>query len=446
MRLLLRGLAGAKALVLYRGILRDPAVQALMRLLDVLLKSEISDGQEGLPAAYAEFFEALASVEETRRTPLVGSPWQNHLLNLILADSNVFSRRAESETATQFGRSLVDQVQQDLSRLQALHGLEPRALLDALNQGAPGQNWCTWDEFSQPVRSEQPSDRTTALKRYLTASQDWPDCWNLLAQYYRDNGTGIFGQYQALRWSRTRAGGSIQPIENPDLVELGDLLGCDEQKDWLIRNTRYFLSDLPANNVFVYGDRGTGKSSAVKGLLHEFRESSLRMIEISRDDLIDLPEVMRRLRGRRQHFILFIDDLSFEEGETQYKTLKAFLEGSLEAHPQNVLVYATSNRRHLIKEFFADRGDFQGEEVRGQDSLQEKVSLADRFGIQLVFVSPDQEQYLEIVRSIAKQRDLDVDPHELKLRALRWAQLHNGRSGRTARQFVDFLTGELKIG
>ena len=166
------------------------------------------------------------------------------------------------------------------------------------------------------------------------------------------------------------------------------------------------------------------------------------MVEVSRDDLRDLLEVMNILRNRSGRFVIFIDDLSFEEGETQYKTLKAVLEGSLEARPGNVLVYATSNRRHLIREYFSDRDSFN-DEVRHQDTLQEKVSLADRFGIQLVFMAPDQAQYLEIIRSMAARRDVQLPPDELEHRGLEWAQLRNGRSGRTARQFIDFLDGEL---
>ena len=170
------------------------------------------------------------------------------------------------------------------------------------------------------------------------------------------------------------------------------------------------------------------------------------MVEVSRDDLNDLPRVMSLLRERPQHFIVFVDDLSFEEGETQYKTLKAVLEGSLESRPGNVVVYATSNRRHLIREFFSDRNDLQGDEIRRQDTLQEKVSLADRFGIQLSFVAPDQKQYLAIVHAMAGRRGLTLKPGDLERRALQWAQRYNARSGRTARQFMDCLCAELDPG
>ena len=266
-----------------------------------------------------------------------------------------------------------------------------------------------------------------------------------MADFYSETGVGIFGQFKAFRWKRTPAGGFLEGIASPDPIRLEDLVGCDYQTDRLVRNTTHFLAGFPANNIFVYGDRETGKSSAIKALLHHFVHHPLRILEVSRDDLSDLPEVMKILRPRLEYFIVFIDDLSFEEGETQYKTLKAVLEGSLEARPVNVLIYATSNRRHLIKEYFSDRETLNNGEVRHQDTLQEKVSLADRFGIQLVFVAPDQNQYLSIIQSMARQRGIQVPPEELNKQALQWAQLHNGRSGRTARQFMDFLTAELKL-
>jgi predicted AAA+ superfamily ATPase len=224
---------------------------------------------------------------------------------------------------------------------------------------------------------------------------------------------------------------------------LEELVGFESEKETLVRNTSYFLAGYPANNVFVYGDRGTGKSSAIKALLNHFPATPLRMIEVSRDELGDLPQVMALVRARRERFILFVDDLSFEEGETQYKTLKAVLEGSLEARPKNVLIYASSNRRHLIQEYFSDRNDLGNGEVRQQDTLQEKVSLADRFGIQLVFVTPNQKEYFAIVSSLAKRRKLAIGQEDLERKALQWVQLHNARSGRTARQFIDDLTAEL---
>ncbi|HET6962228.1 MAG TPA: ATP-binding protein, partial [Terriglobia bacterium] len=272
---------------------------------------------------------------------------------------------------------------------------------------------------------------------------EWSLLLPALAKCYQQTGAGLFSQYRAFQWRSSAEGGVVRPIAEPDPIRLEELVGFESEKETLVRNTSHFLAGYPANNVFVYGDRGTGKSSAIKALLNHFPSEPLRMIEVSRDDLGDLPQVMALVRPRRERFIIFVDDLSFEEGETQYKTLKAVLEGSLEARPKNVLIYASSNRRHLIQEYFSDRNDFGNGEVRQQDTLQEKVSLADRFGIQLVFVTPNQKEYFAIVSSLAKRRKLPIEQEDLERKALQWVQLHNARSGRTARQFVDDLTAEL---
>ena len=235
----------------------------------------------------------------------------------------------------------------------------------------------------------------------------------------------------------------------------------------LRRNTMQFLAGFPANNVLLYGDRGTGKSSSVKALLNEgspggedggggggrsgadagsrVRWSALRLIEVPKARLADFPIIVSLLRGRPQRFILFVDDLSFEEGETQYKELKAMLEGGLEARPSNVVVYATSNRRHLVREHFSDRASPNSDEVHARDTQQEKLSFADRFGLTITFPTPDQAKYLQIVEGLARRQGLPISPAALRARAIEWAAWHNGRSGRTARQFVDHLTGELGL-
>jgi predicted AAA+ superfamily ATPase len=256
-----------------------------------------------------------------------------------------------------------------------------------------------------------------------------------------------------------------------------DLIGYAPERALLRRNTVQLLAGYPANNVLLYGDRGTGKSSSVKALLHEpaphepgprsapdlsdpdappqtagagAREvvdwGRLRLIEVPKGRLGDFPLIVALLRGRPQRFVLFIDDLSFEEGETQYKDMKAMLEGGLEARPPNAVVYATSNRRHLIREQFADRPAPGTDEVHAMDTVQEKLSFADRFGLTITFPSPNQAAYLAIVEGLARQRGLTIAPAALRARAIEWAAWHNGRSGRTARQFVDHLTGELGLG
>jgi predicted AAA+ superfamily ATPase len=239
--------------------------------------------------------------------------------------------------------------------------------------------------------------------------------------------------------------GQLTGVPAPDPIRLDQLVGYERERELVVQNTEQFLAGYPANSVLLYGDRGTGKSSTVKALLNEHAERGLRLIEVGRDDLADFPAIVRAVRNRPERFILFIDDLSFDEHERDYRGLKAVLEGSIEARPDNVVLYATSNRRHLVQERWTDRESTLSAEIHGQDTMQEKLSLSDRFGIRVVFPSPDQRRYLAVVESLAQQRGLTLAGEVLQRRALQWAEWHNGRSGRTARQFVDHLQGELGL-
>ena len=434
----------ASQLVLFRGILMDPVITGMRELLRAIIDEGrlTAIGFERVAEAYALFFSRLAGTAREENEQPVGSPWQNHLMNLILDDENPFTLQAECTGIEGMGESLLRQVRQDLLRLQQLHDLDESMLLDLLCQYSSETEWIGWSRFSCTGKSNEHGETARVrFKRILHGSSSWPSALASLAEHCQVYGAGIFGKFRAFHWKRRGTVGVLQGIPRPDPVQLEDLVGCEEQKEWLVRNTSFFLSGHPANNVLVYGDRGTGKSSVIKALLHRFGDRGLRMIEVSRDDLCDLPEVMNLLRVRRERVIVFVDDLSFEEAETQYKTLKAVLEGSLEARPANVLIYATSNRRHLIREYFSDRNT-SGDEIRHQDTLQEKVSLADRFGIQLIFAAPDQDHYLAIVQSMSKRRGITIPVQDLERQALQWAQFQNGRSGRTARQFMDFLSGE----
>ncbi|NEP43831.1 MAG: ATP-binding protein, partial [Okeania sp. SIO2H7] len=229
-------------------------------------------------------------------------------------------------------------------------------------------------------------------------------------------------------------------------VQLSELVGYESQKETLVKNTEFLLAGYRALHILLYGSRGSGKSSLVKGLLDRYQNRNLRLIEVAKSDLKDLPLIVERLRGVPQKFIIFVDDLSFEEDDDAFKALKAILEGSAIASPENVVVYATSNRRHLVREFFEDRPrPRDSDEVHSWDTVQEKLSFSDRFGLTLTFEPADQDTYLNIVRHRAKQVNIKLKAEDLEYLALQWATRHNGRSGRTARQFVDFLKAELAI-
>ena len=288
-----------------------------------------------------------------------------------------------------------------------------------------------------------------ALIDLFSKSSNWSENAEELLDFHKKYGTGKFARYRAFTWEEIRDTKNLRGIESPDPVELEDLIGYEVKRETIIENTTQFLNDFPANNMLLYGDRGTGKSSTVKALLNKYYTEGLRIIEIPKEYLSDFPEIIRDLKNRPQKFIIFIDDLTFEDGETGYTALKAVLEGSVEAKPKNVLIYATSNRRHLVKEYFHERKGLgssdPNEEIHASDSIQEKLSLADRFGITVVFSSPSQEEYLEIIEGLVKNRNLKIDAEDLERRALEWERSHNGRSARTARQFVDYLEGNIGL-
>ncbi len=430
-------------LALFRGVLDDEVGQAFRALVDALATGA---ARRAVRRAWGQFFALLAAEAELYPEPLVGDAWQNHLLDRLLADENPFSRKAQCVPLDAMGSALVGQAYVELVALQWLHSIDAHRLQAAAMPLAPHDTWLAWDGLRPLASGPARYDAVfSAFKRQLAHAHDWGLMLAALAAHYARAGTGLFARYRAFRWVHAAGGGRLDGIGHPDTPCLAELIGYEAERELLLRNTEHFLAGYPANNVLLYGDRGTGKSSTIKALLTAYGDRGLRLIEIAKAHLPDLPDLLPLLRQRQERFVLFVDDLSFHESETEYKELKAVLEGSLEARPPNVLLYATSNRRHLVQERFADRAGATDGELHAADTAQEKLSLSDRFGITLTFVAPDQERYLAIVRGLAAARELRIAPGELRRRALAWAARHKGRSGRTARQFVDFLTGELGL-
>jgi uncharacterized protein len=252
-----------------------------------------------------------------------------------------------------------------------------------------------------------------------------------------------FEAYWAFRWQRAGDGGKIVPVEHPHLVDLDDLVGVDYAKERLVRNTAQFVSGAPANNVLLWGERGNGKSSCIKGLLNIFAPRGLRLVEVQRWDLLSLPAIVGALREAPFRFILFCDDLSFGEGEVEFRALKTLLDGGIEERPENVLIYATSNRRHLMPEPMSDNTG--SGEIHPEEAVSEKLSLSDRFGLTLGFSTFDQETYLAIVRNYAERFQIKIMSEELGREALLWALYSGRRSGRSARQFIDDLKGRIAL-
>jgi predicted AAA+ superfamily ATPase len=278
---------------------------------------------------------------------------------------------------------------------------------------------------------------------------NWERGLEQLCKYYHNNGAGIFGEYHTLRWVRNNDSGELVGVKNVDQIQMSQLYEYEREQAKIIQNTKQLLQGYPGNNVLLYGDRGTGKSSTVKALINKYGSQGLRLIELQKQDIADYPQIISKLVNRPQKFLIFIDDLSFNENEGQYREMKALLEGGVEVRPKNVLVYATSNRRHLVYEKHSDREYTDRiqdhDEVRRMDTLQEKLSLADRFGIAVTFAAPDQKRYLMIVEKLVLERELNINKEELHQMAIKWEMSFNVRSGRTARQFVDFLEGQLAL-
>jgi len=413
----------ARGIGVLRGVLDSAVARDLLDLLEMLEVGRPDPG--ALATVFGRLWEGVA-LEEERVLP---DAWQSYLVGRILDDENPFSLGAErGEVST----SVLEQAGRDLLTLRELFVLDAATLLGRVESALPGMAdvWAPWRD-SAPAEE---SPRHT-IARKLSAAEDWGACVQLLAGHYSMHGAGPFGRNGVFRWKE----GRLRAVVRPDTVRLEGLISYEREREPLISNTERFLAGLPAHHALLYGPPGTGKSSTVKAVLNEYAGRGLRLVEVKKEDLAELASVLEYLRGRGPRFVVFVDDLSFEEHEVEYKALKALLEGSVEEPPENVRVYATSNRRNLIRESFSDRED---DDVHAHDTMQEKLSLAARSGLRLTFPSPNQARYLEIVAGLARARGLEIPEKALQERALLWDRWHAGRSGRTAKQLVDELQAE----
>ena len=381
-------------LMAYNAIIKDPVIKALL------------DGdREGAIRELIGFAEGEG---------VCGDVLKYYILNALALDDNVFSRTAELKGIC--GSSLKLLAKKDIDCIIAFI-LEHNGIISGYQPTVEGR-----DTFFRRSILD--------LKKAFETGAD--EALDALMAHYASLGRGISAKYEALSWN-----GSLNGVEDFDDISLDELIDIERQKEILIKNTESFLKHEGANNVLLFGDSGTGKSSSVKALINRYKSDGLRLVEMSKFQLDDLPEMLKLLKNSRHRYIVFLDDLSFEDNEPQYKYLKAALEGKASVTPENVLFYATSNRRHLIKETWADRA-LEREEVRISDTMQEKMSLSERFGITVVFISPNQEQYLAIIKDMLKKRKTEFT-EDLKLKAVQWELNYNGRSGRTAKQFVNSL-------
>lgn len=409
------------SLLLYKSLFKSEVCQTFISLLSSLYFRDTHTLNLKSLQAYGFFFEALA---RTRKS------WQDYFISEILLNENSFSQQVQSIPFQKLPKSLIDAVKHDLRILQIIYNCPTQQLAEWVKKS-------TLIEYI-PVAWEVENIDNTFLHR----SNNWQDTIEELADHYNRQGTGLFAKYKVLKWEKKQFIG----INNPDPIKLTEIVGYELQKETLVKNTEILLAGCVALNILLYGSRGSGKSSLVKGLLNRYSSQGLRLVEVSKSQLNYLLSIVDKLRDYPQKFIVFVDDLSFEENDDTFKSLKVVLEGSVTARADNVVVYATSNRRHLIREFFGDRPQLsESDEVHAWDTVQEKLSFSDRFGLTLTFEPANQEKYLSIVNHLAQQIRLNLPQEELEFRAKQWAIKQNGRSGRTARQFIHFLQGELKV-
>lgn len=368
--------------------------------------------------------------------------WHNYLAYILATNENPFSITCEKVGATdgtvnhfakndfRIFKALFDY---DFSEMEQALGIDCFSVV--LNYQAI--------EKTERRYNKNVSEKVRMLSAQIEQAKDENEIFAIVTDFYKQYGVGKFGLNKAFRVRHEDAGVELIPITNTDEVRLDDLIGYELQKQKLVENTKNFVEGRKANNCLLFGDSGTGKSTSIKAILNEYYGQGLRMIEIYKHQFKDLSTVIAQIKNRNYRYIIYMDDLSFEEFEIEYKYLKAVIEGGLETKPDNVLIYATSNRRHLIRETWSDRSDMSKDELHRSDTMQEKLSLVNRFGVSINYAKPSQKEYFDIVCKLAKRYDsITLSDEELCKEANKWELSHGGISGRTAQQFINYLAGK----
>ena len=368
-----------------------------------------------------------------------GNLWHCYLTNLLVNNENSYSISCEIRGSVEgsINQAVLHDItiikeffSYDLSRLRRLSGGDGFYLVEDYRSSSQESR-----VYSRLVR-----DRICTLAENLKESRSEEEMKETLTAFYGKYGVGRFGLHKAFRVEQSQTGTAIVPIRNIAHVYLDDLIGYEIPKKKLITNTEAFVQGRKANNCLLFGDAGTGKSSSIKAIANQYYEEGLRIIEIYKHQFQALNEVIAQIKNRNYKFIIYMDDLSFEDFETEYKYLKAVIEGGLEKKPDNVLIYATSNRRHLVREKFSDKED-RRDDLHASDTVQKKLSLVARFGVTIYFGAPDKREFEQIVSTLAKRYGVRMQEERLLAEANKWELAHGGLSGRCAKQFIDYLLG-----
>ncbi len=440
-------------LIVYQNLLQDELLRDLSAIFSRLENDErrLQDDPSTLDSIISEVYRQIHKLLELATVyGFDGNLWQNYLAWLLAMTENPFSFACEKRG---FRDGSVNQlVLHDLRLIHALFHYRFEPVEQALSI-----NCFSLITHYRALEKEQKnynwfvSSKVRALSCQLSEAEDEHQMLQVLTAFYQDHGAGVLGLNKAFRLKQAAyqpdGDFDLEPITNTFETTLDDLIGYDSQKQRLMDNTEAFISGRKANNLLLHGESGTGKSTCMKAILNMYHSRGLRMIEIYKHQLNALSWLIAKIKNRNYKFIIYMDDLSFEEFETDYKYLKAVIEGGVEMTPDNILIYATSNRRHLIKETWTDRNDADPDDIHHSDTKEEKISLVNRFGVTIYFPRPDQQVYLDIVRGIALQHpELEMSDDELLEQAKRWGMWHGNISGRRARQFINHLLSQKQDG
>lgn len=428
-------MTGIRECILYRDFEQGELLEKMTMLMEDISHPKVLYGKDG------EYFACIHQLVEMAGTyGFAGNLWHDYLTYLLVNHENAFSTACEivgpvEGTINAFAMHDFEIFKQlydfDLKELEKIYPSVDSSLItdyQNINEGSK--------VFNKRIR-----DRICTLAQKLAKAESTEEFMDDMVQFYKEFGVGKLGLHKAFRIDGTVTPARIVPITNIAHVHLDDLVGYEIAKKKLIDNTEAFVQGRPANNCLLFGDAGTGKSSSIKGILNQYYDQGLRIIEAYKHQFKDLNDIIAQVKNRNYKFIIYMDDLSFEEFEIEYKYLKAVIEGGLEKKPDNILIYATSNRRHLVREKFSDKEE-RRDDLHSSDTVQEKMSLVARFGVSIFFCAPDKKQFQNIVKTLAERHQVEMPEEELLLEANKWELQHGGLSGRTAQQFIDYLCGK----
>lgn len=424
-------------LIIYRKIDKD---SILFKLADICRQFETGTYNPEV-LSEAVLTEITRLLDVATHYGFNGNLWHNYLAFLLATTETPFTLVCEKHGAS--GGSVQKFARSDLEIFRKLlhydFGMLERALgLECFSIIADYQAV----EKKEQIYNKSVSEKVRELSAQIEAAQDGAEMYRIVTDFYQRYGVGMFGLNKAFRVSPNREvdGELLEPITTTGDMRLDDLIGYENQKKRLKDNTEAFVSGRKANNVLLYGDAGTGKSTSIKAILNQYYDRGLRMIEVYKHEFKYLQRIIAQIKNRNYKFIIYMDDLSFEEFEIEYKYLKAVIEGGLEVKPDNVLIYATSNRRHLIRETWNDRPDVVDSDMHQTDTVQEKLSLSDRFGLSIGYFSPSRQEFYDMVIKLAHRHpEITLTDEELRAGAVKWEMGHSAISGRTAQQFINSL-------